>query len=128
MAPRRIIRLSPAKKPVPATRRPKKKLKKNPVLVTRCASFWSLAPKNLDIRLEAPVPTKKPSAFNIIGIENTTPTAPVALVPSLPTKNVSARLYTLLISIVTMLGSASDRINPNTGAVVIFSYWSCFAL
>ncbi len=46
------------------------------------ASSWSLAPRALLVSIPLPIPIVKPIACMIAIIENTMPTAPLALVPS----------------------------------------------
>ena len=54
------------------------------------------------------------------------PTAPLALVPSLETKKVSAVLYIAVTSILITVGTASFMTSPGTGAVVILRCCALF--
>ena len=65
----------------------------------------SCAPSLRLILLPAPCPNMKPKALIIAIRANTTPVAPLTLVPSWLTKKVSAILYTLVTSILTVVGS-----------------------
>ena len=68
-----------------------------------------------------PCPNMKPNAWMTAMKPNTTPTAPLALVPRLLTKAVSTRLYTLVIIIETMAGMASFNTSLDTGSPVMRS-------
>ena len=63
-----------------------------------------------------------PTACSIDIYPNTIPTAPLALLPSLPTNAVSTRLYMLVTIILIIVGIASVPISFGIGFVVIFSY------
>ena len=55
---------------------------------------------------------------------NTAPVAPLALVPNVPTKAVSTRLYTLVISMGMIAGTASETTSLETDSLVMRA---CFA-
>jgi hypothetical protein len=65
---------------------------KQPVEAVLEAASVSLAPRALEMILPEPWPNIKPKAWIIAINPKTMPTAPLALVPSLPTKAVSTRL------------------------------------
>ena len=67
-----------------------------------------------------PIPIVKPTACMMAMTENTTPTAPAALVPSLDTNQVSAMLYIDETSIDMIVGMARDTTSFDTGVSVIF--------
>ena len=85
----------------------------------------SCAPSLRLILLPAPCPNMKPKALIIAIRANTTPVAPLTLVPSWLTKKVSAILYTLVTSILTVVGSPSCSTSLLTGVFVILSYCIC---
>ena len=85
----------------------------------------SCAPSLRLILLPAPCPNMKPKALIIAIRANTTPVAPLTLVPSWLTKKVSAILYTLVTSILTVVGSPSCSTSLLTGVFVFLSYCIC---
>ena len=66
----------------------------------------------------------KPNACNIAIRPNTTPVAPLAEVPSVPTKYVSAMLYILVTSMEMIVGMPREMISFATGVSVILIYCS----
>ena len=90
--PSRRISGSSASSPPAAITPPSPKARKKPVLAAQCAFSFSRAPRYRLTRLLPPVPIQKPSAESTEDMENTTPTAATATVPSCATKNVSAML------------------------------------
>ena len=77
------------------------------------------------MKLPLPWPKKNPMAWIMAIRENTTPKAPVAaLLFSIPTKKVSARLYTAVTSMEMMVGTAISHTSLPTGSVVRCRYFS----
>lgn len=79
-------------RPSTAIKAPKKSELKKLVDANIRASSTLFAPSLLDIFAPAPCPNIKPKACNIAINPKTIPTAPVALVPTVETKYVSAML------------------------------------
>ena len=75
-----------------AHRTPTPIAQKKPVEAVVVASDTSRLPSSRDMMLPEPCPNIKPTACMIAMNPNTTPTAPLALVPSCPTNAVSTRL------------------------------------
>ena len=80
----------------------------------------SFAPSCLESMFPAPMPIVKPMAWIMAMIEKTMPTAPVADVPSIETKKVSAVLYSADTIMLMIVGTASFPIRRETGVSVIF--------
>ena len=74
------------------SRTPKPRAKKNAVEVVTQASSLRFWPSSRETMLPAPWPNMKPKAWMMDMKAKTMPTAPLALVPSWPTKAVSAML------------------------------------
>lgn len=104
---------------------PHNKDKKKLVDANLRALFISCAPSLRLILLPAPCPNMNPKALIIAIKAKTTPVAPLTLVPSWLTKKVSAILYTLVTSILTVVGSPSCSTSLLMGVFVILSYCIC---
>ena len=113
------------RKPRMQMRAPHNNDKKKLVDANLRALSTSCAPSLRLILLPAPCPNMKPKALIIAIRANTTPVAPLTLVPSWLTKKVSAILYTLVTSILTVVGSPSCSTSLLTGVFVILSYCIC---
>ena len=87
-----------------------------------------LAPSLLDIFAPAPCPNIKPKACNIAINPKTIPTAPVALVPTVETKYVSAMLYILVTNIEIVVGNARVSIREGIGCLIILSYCDSYCV
>ncbi len=98
----------------------------NPSDAWQDALFTSFCASLREIMLPEPCPNINPKACMTAMNPNTTPTAPLALVPSRPTKAVSARLYIFVTSIDIIVGTESVSISFCTGVPVIFSYCVIF--
>ena len=86
VAPRSRARSSMKMSPTTAITTPTPKQQKNPEDSRWDASSCRCSPRALDMALPEPWPKKSPVAMMMAMRENTTPTAPVALVPINPTK------------------------------------------
>ena len=80
------------RRPMTVMQSPRSRAVKKAVEATRSASSFFSCPSRREMLLPEPMPRVKPTAWMIAIRENTTPTAPVALVPSWLTKKVSAML------------------------------------
>ena len=88
---------------------------KNVTETTDSASFLFPAPRLLEIKLPAPIPSIKPTAWIMVIMEKTIPTAALALVPNLETKNISESPYTDITSILRIVGTAIFSTTLGTG-------------
>ena len=100
---------------------PHKSERKKLVEAKILALSTSLPPSFLLILLPAPWPSINPKAWIIAIRANTTPVAPLALVPRRLTKKVSAILYTFVTSILIVVGSPNVKTSWWTGVFVILS-------
>jgi len=86
VAPRARTRGSISDSPATVRSRPRARDMRKALVATPSASSFRRAPRSRAVQLPAPIPTVKPTAWMMAISENTTPTAPAALVPSLETK------------------------------------------